>query len=82
MADTRNGPELHPMTEELASTGANFAAATGVHFGTKLAPKFTLIDSTKMTVVTPSHAVGTVNVTVNNAKGASPVVTADKYTFT
>jgi hypothetical protein len=25
MADTRNGPELHPMTEELA-TGANFAS--------------------------------------------------------
>src|SRR4051794_3182955 len=25
MADTRNGPELHPMTEELAS-GANFAS--------------------------------------------------------
>ena len=27
MADTRNGPELHPMTEELAS-GANFASVS------------------------------------------------------
>jgi hypothetical protein len=27
MADTRNGPELHPMTEELA-TGPNFAAVS------------------------------------------------------
>jgi PPOX class probable F420-dependent enzyme len=30
MADTRNGPELHPMTEELASTGANFAAVSTI----------------------------------------------------
>jgi PPOX class probable F420-dependent enzyme len=29
MADTRNGPELHPVTEELAS-GKNFAAVTTV----------------------------------------------------
>ena len=31
MADTRNGPELHPMTEELA-TGKNFAAVTTVQY--------------------------------------------------
>jgi PPOX class probable F420-dependent enzyme len=29
MADTRNGPDLHPMTEELAS-GANFAAVSTI----------------------------------------------------
>ena len=29
MADTRNGPELHPMTEELAS-GANFASVSTI----------------------------------------------------
>ena len=29
MAETRNGPELHPVTEELA-TGKNFAAVTTV----------------------------------------------------
>ena len=29
MADTRNGPQLHPVTEELA-TGKNFAAVTTV----------------------------------------------------
>jgi PPOX class probable F420-dependent enzyme len=28
MADTRNGPELHPMTEELATKGRNFAAVS------------------------------------------------------
>ena len=30
MADTRNGPELHPMTEELATTGRNFAAVSTI----------------------------------------------------
>lgn len=29
MADTRNGPDLHPMTEELAS-GANFASVSTI----------------------------------------------------
>ena len=29
MADTRNGPQLHPVTEELAN-GKNFAAVTTV----------------------------------------------------
>ncbi len=30
MADTRNGPELHPMTEELATTGRNFASVSTI----------------------------------------------------
>jgi hypothetical protein len=67
--------------QTITITGSNFAATTGVSFGTTAATSFALIDSTKLKVVTPAHAAGTVDVTVHNAVGSSALVTADKYTF-
>jgi hypothetical protein len=62
-------------------TGANLAATTAVKFGTKVAT-FTLVDSTKIKVTTPAHAVGTVDVRVTTGAGTSAIVAADKYKFT
>jgi hypothetical protein len=71
----------HAGGKSVTITGANFAATTSVKFGTKAAT-FTLVDSTKIKVTTPAHAVGTVNVRVTNGAGTSGIVTADKYKFT
>ena len=60
--------------------GTGFAGATTVHFGTTVAT-FTLIDSTKIRVITPAHAAGTVDVTVQTSAGTSTVISADHYTF-
>lgn len=62
-------------------TGSGFAGATAVHFGTHSA-SFTVVSSTTITATAPAQAVGTVDVTVTNAVGTSPVSTADHFKYT
>jgi hypothetical protein len=61
--------------------GAHFTGVTSVKFGTALA-RFTVNSSTKITVTTPAHAIGTVDVRVTTWYGTSPLTIHDRYTFT
>ncbi len=63
-------------------TGTGFTGATAV---TVLRPprpqSFTVNSGTQITVTTPPHAAGVVNIYIRDAAGNSPAVTADRYTF-
>jgi hypothetical protein len=61
-------------------TGTNFTGATSVKFGTTSAT-FTVVSATKITVKTPAHAAGTVDVRVTTAYGTSAINLHDKYKF-
>ena len=63
-------------------TGAHFTKVTAVKFGTTSAATFTVVSSTKITVKTPAHANGTVDVRVTTKYGTSKITTHDKYKFT
>lgn len=63
-------------------TGTNFTAATKVQFGTgNLAPSFTVVSATKITAVSPAHAIGTPHVFVTTPVGMSVAGNADKFTY-
>lgn len=63
-------------------TGANLLGVTNVRFGTTEATTFTVNSSTSITVISPAHAAGTVDVSVTSAAGTSPNTTADNFTYT
>ena len=62
--------------------GAHFTGATSVTFGTTPAATMTVNSDTKITVKSPSHATGLVNVRVTTKFGTSAVTNADRFTFT
>jgi hypothetical protein len=62
-------------------TGSNFFRVRGVRFG-YTAASFTVNSSTRLTVRTPAHAAGSVNILVYTPGGTSAVTTADRYAFT
>jgi hypothetical protein len=63
-------------------TGAGFSnGLTSVMFGTTAATSFTVVSDTTVTAVSPAHALGTVDVTVTTAAGASPMSAADRFTY-
>ena len=62
-------------------TGTNFKLVTSVKFGTASA-KFNVISSTKITVKTPAHAKGTVDIQITTKYGTSKITSHDKYKFT
>jgi hypothetical protein len=62
-------------------TGTNFKLVTSVKFGTAAAT-FTVNSATKITVKTPAHAKGTVDIRVTTKYGTSKITSHDKYTFT
>lgn len=62
-------------------TGTGLTGTTGVKFGLMPATSFTFVNDTTVTAVAPSHAAGTVDVTVTNADGTSTVVAGDQFTF-
>jgi hypothetical protein len=66
--------------QALTITGKTFGGADSVRFGTTTVT-FTIVDPTHIKVTTPAHAAGVVNVTVHNSLGTSPIVNADKYTY-
>jgi hypothetical protein len=65
--------------------GHGFSGSAGlqkVFFGAVAATNVTVISDTQITASTPAEAAGTVDVTVQTPYGASPVVAADRFTFT
>ncbi len=61
--------------------GTSFTGAKEVKFGTVEAKEFTVVSATSITAESPPGAVGTVNVTVANAGGTSPVTKKDKFKY-
>jgi IPT/TIG domain-containing protein len=62
-------------------TGTNFAQATAVTFGSLPAAGFTITSGTTINAVSPPEAKGSVNVTVSNAFGSSPITRRDHFKF-
>jgi hypothetical protein len=62
-------------------TGAGFTGATAVTFGKTPAAGFTVNSGGKITVISPAHTAATVAITVTTPYGTTPLVTADKYTY-
>jgi autotransporter-associated beta strand protein len=61
-------------------TGAGFAAATAVDFGTTPATGVTVVNDTTITADSPAGT-GTVHVTVISPSGRSPISPADQFTY-
>jgi hypothetical protein len=61
-------------------SGLNFQNVTGVLFGSTSVP-YTLVSPTVITVTTPAHVAGTVDVVVQAAAGNSSLSPADQFTF-
>ncbi len=62
-------------------TGQYFTGAILVTFGGASAA-FTVTSDTSITATAPAGATGTVDIRVTTGGGASPIVTADRYTYT
>ncbi len=61
--------------------GSNFQSGVSVSFGGTNATSVTLVNSSQLTVVTPAHATGTVNVVVTNPGPLSATLT-NGFTYT
>jgi hypothetical protein len=57
--------------EQVLVLGSGFQNGATVDFGGAAAPEVTFVNSTRLVVTTPSHPLGTVNVTVSNPGGGS-----------
>jgi hypothetical protein len=62
-------------------TGTGFTGALAVNFGNTYAASFTVNSDTSITVTTPPHPAGEVDVTVLGPQGPSPTVTQDYFTY-
>ena len=62
-------------------TGTSFLSATGVKFGATAGTSLTVLSDTQLTIVSPGHAVGQIDVTVTNPTGTSTANLIDKFTF-
>jgi hypothetical protein len=62
-------------------TGSGFTPGSTVRFGTTKGKHVTVVSSTKITVTTPRHAKGKVDVLVRNLGGTSAAHRADRYRF-
>ena len=63
-------------------TGTNFTGATVVRFGTSVATSMTVNSPTSITVKTPAHGLGGVDVFVTTPIGTSANTTADNFSYT
>ncbi len=61
-------------------TGSGFSNATAVDFGSK-SVAFTIISDSEIQADSPAGTVGTVDVTVSNANGASSTSSSDQFTY-
>ncbi len=66
--------------DTITISGSNFDGLLGVSFG-GVAATVTAATSTSVTVVSPSQAAGTVDVTVTTTAGTSTTVSADQFTY-
>ncbi|MBE7163431.1 MAG: IPT/TIG domain-containing protein, partial [Williamsia herbipolensis] len=80
---TKVAPATGPSTggTRVTVTGTNLTGATGVTFGTTAGTKITVVDDTHLTVKTPAHKAGTVDVTVTTSEGTSTASSADHFTY-
>ncbi|MFK0278195.1 putative Ig domain-containing protein [Ensifer sp. NPDC090286] len=62
-------------------TGTNFSGATAVTFGGTVASGFTVNSATQITVTSPAHFAGTVDIRVTTAGGTSATSAADQFTY-
>jgi hypothetical protein len=68
--------------ESVVITGTGFAAATAVSFGGTAGIGMTINSDTQITVTTPAHAAGQIDVSVTNTTGTSATGGAgDRFTF-
>jgi virginiamycin B lyase len=68
---------------EVTITGAGFEGVTSVRFGSTAAIKYTVSSSSKIKAEAPTHADGTVNITVETSEEEkSETTSADHYAFT
>ena len=74
---TSIAPATGPVTggTTVTLTGERFTSATQVTFGTEAVTTLTVVSDTQLTVVTPAHAAGAVDVTVTTLFGTSGAVT-------
>ena len=63
-------------------TGTKFTGATAVRFGTMAGTALTVNSSTKITLRSPAHAAGVVDVTVTTPGGTTAISTANRFTYT
>jgi hypothetical protein len=63
-------------------TGGNFTGATAVAFGATPATGIAVLSDTQISAVSPSHAVGTVDITVTTPIGTSATTPSDRFTYT
>lgn len=81
--DTTSGPGTGGTTVTI--TGLNFSGGAGltqVFFGTTASTSVTVNSDGSITAVSPAHAAGTVDVTVQSPYGTSALVAADRFTYT
>jgi subtilase family serine protease len=64
--------------------GASLIGVTAVHFGGTAASLSSLVYNSNgtITITSPAHAAGTVDVTVTNPQGTSTISSADQFTYT
>jgi hypothetical protein len=62
-------------------TGCGFTGATAVNYGTTPAIRFTTNSDFDITAITPTHAVGAVDITVTTPLGTSATSPADVFNF-
>ena len=62
-------------------TGTGFVPGATVAFGSAAGTKVVVVSSTEITVKSPAHSAGTVNVTVTTSTGTSTTSSADRFTF-
>lgn len=62
-------------------TGTGFTGATSVQFGATDAPTYNVDSATQITVTSPAHAAGVVDITVTTAAGTSEAVAGDQFTY-
>lgn len=75
-----SGP--HAGGTKVTITGSGFVAGAVVRFAKARGLKVKVVSPTKITVKTPKHAKGKVDVTVTTAGGTSKTKKADRYTYT
>jgi len=61
--------------------GTGFLGTSQVLFGTSVGMSVTVLTPDQLTVTAPSHALGTVDVTVTTPSGTSPTSPADQFTY-
>ncbi len=68
--------------QSITIRGTNFTGATAVRFSSTPGRSIVVVSATKLTVTTPAHRIGVVNLLVTTPGGTSAAVKADRFTYT